>query len=177
MEETPYKILRPDIQTGDAALWIGNDLKSRLIRLFTKYSHASLIVILEGVVYLVESIGSGLELRRLSKRIAEYNGEVFLFKPDGMTEQQRETIRKFAIFECSEGKRYDFRTFFRLILGKASQDAAKFICSEFVWEAWIQAGFVERTKYAPTPAGLVEMVKGKITKIEKETLINVLPLI
>ncbi len=167
-----YKTARPHIVTGDAILWKGNGIISRLIRLWTPYSHASLVVRLrvseklQERVFLVEALSTGLELRLLSKRLENYRGEAFWFHID-TTAEQKLSILEFALTKCASGIRYDFGSIIKNMLGRVSLDAHQYFCSEFVFHAWKQASLVSpHIAVAPRPGDLLGLLPGIITKIE-----------
>jgi hypothetical protein len=167
-----YNELRPMIKTGAVVLWKGNGLISRAIRLKTEYSHISIVVRfadkgLDQRVFIVESLGSGLELRYLSKRVQEYNGDCWIYHTD-ITDNQRGIIRAFALKEVSEAKSYDYKTFWKLLIGRASQEMSSYICSEFVKQCFIEAKVVKDDGTAPYPVDLLGLVPGILrqTKIE-----------
>ena len=154
-------------------LWKGNDLLGRAIRMFSTFSHASLIVRLEQYqglkdrVFLVEALATGLELRLMSERIKDYNGEVFVFTPSGLGTTQQASIRDFALVECAKGIPYDYGSLFANILGHVSEDCRKLFCSEFVWLAWLQARLVTPTlgNKAPRPGDIPKWANGILDEI------------
>ncbi len=167
-----YSVARPHITTGDAILWKGNSIISRLIRFWTPYSHASLVIrlkISEGLqerVFLVEALSTGLELRLLSKRLANYNGEAYWFHIN-TTEKQRLSILEFALTKCASGIKYDFGSLVKNMLGRVSMDAHRYFCSEFVFHTWKQANLVTPfLTVAPRPGDLPGLLAGVITKIK-----------
>lgn len=166
-----YQALRQDIKSGDCILWQGNGLLSRLIMLYGGYSHASLVVRLDEYdglkdrIFLVEALPSGLELRLASKRIEEYNGCAFHFRPDGITDKQRETAACIALDACAKGIKYDFGSLIRNALARVNINVRTFFCSEFVWWVWEGIGLVERRKTAPRPGDLPRLVEGVLTSI------------
>lgn len=167
-----YRSVRPHVVTGDAILWKGRSLVARMIRLWTPFNHASLVVrlqrydTLEQRVFLVEALASGLELRLLSKRLENYDGEAFWFHVE-MTEEQRSQILDFALTTCASGIPYDYESLFKNILGRVSADATKYFCSEFVFDAWVHAGvtYYPPSGSAPRPGDIPNWVKGVFMKI------------
>jgi hypothetical protein len=172
----PYKNIRNHVSTGDAILWKGNSLLARLIRLWTPFNHASLVLrfqrydTLEQRVFLVEALETGLELRLLSKRLEHYDGEAFWFHID-MTEEQRTKILDFALTKCASGIPYDYESLFKNMLGRVSADAARYFCSEFVFDAWVNAGVTQYppSGVAPRPGDIPKWVKGILTGITHES--------
>ena len=167
-----YEDMRPKIQTGDAILWKGEGLISKLIMLWTPYSHASLVVRLreyEGLkkrVFLVEALNDGLELRLLSERLKEAGKAYWLSV--GMTTAEVLKSREHALVECARAVPYDYQSLFKNIFGRVSNDARQYFCSEFVWINWIQSGRIPPEKMklaAPRPGdlpGLIGRVEERI---------------
>jgi hypothetical protein len=156
----PYESLRPCLRTGHVILWRGGSFLSRAIRLFSEYSHASLVVRLfeeEGGrqrVYLVEALETGLELRHLSRRLAGYDGQARVWMPDVRPFQQA-FLKTWAADRCADGVRYDYRSLFRNILCRVSCDAGRYFCSEFAWAGLVAAGVVRATPQAPRPGDII----------------------
>jgi hypothetical protein len=171
MTPTPYSMLRPQMSTGDAILWQGEGLISGVIRKWSKFSHASLVVQFRRghrkKVFLVEALPSGLELRSLSDRLISYQGRAFLYHTRALP-FKRDKMWEFAISHCAKGMPYDYRGLLNNMFGRVSSDAAKFFCSEFVWAAWVHAGYVEATEKAPRPGDLPEwdFYRGELTEID-----------
>jgi uncharacterized protein YycO len=157
-----YDAIRPRLTTGCAVLWKGNGLLSRAIRLFSEFSHASLIVRLDEYqglkdrVFLVEALATGLELRLLSERITGYDDEIDIFTPRGLGLDQQDAVRDFALVQCAKGVPYAYGSLFANILGHVCEDAHKYFCSEFVWAAWLTARVVTRRpdNTAPRPGDI-----------------------
>jgi hypothetical protein len=167
-----YDAARPLIRTGDCILWKGNNLLSRTIRMFSEYSHASLVVRLAEYeelrerVYLVEALGSGLELRALSQRIKEYDGEAYLFQPSILTSKHEAKIRQIALDDCASGIRYDYGGLFGNLFGHVPQDAKRYFCSEHVWRCWQAAGLVPVARTAPRPGDIPVWKSGTLIRLE-----------
>lgn len=170
--ELKYKDLRSNIKTGDCILWQGESLLSRVIRYFSEYSHASLVIRLneyEGLkdrVFLVEALSYGLKLKLLSERIRDYDGKVFHFEVP-LEIDERDRIRAFSLIKCAEGIPYDYHSLFWNALGRVNMDAKRYFCSEFVWAAWRAVGFVGQVGTAPRPGDIPKWVKGKLARIEE----------
>ena len=170
-----YDELRPMMRTGDAILWEGSGLLSWLIRRWSKYSHASLIVRMErygdlrDTVFLVEALATGLELRRLSQRLEGYAGKAFWFQPSDLTTWQRDMIRSEALKACGAGIGYDYKSLFRNILGHVSMNARSYFCSEFVWDMWVRVKALftyGQENRAPRPGDIESWVAGRTEEIE-----------
>ena len=156
-----YAVLRPCLRTGHVILWRGNGLLGRAIRLFSEYSHASLVVrLFKGEerrqrVYLVEALESGPQLRHLSKRLAGYDGVAHVWMPATLTPLRQAAIKPWAMDRCADGEGYDFLGLFRNILCRANADARRYFCSELVWAAMVNAGMVPATPKAPRPGDII----------------------
>jgi hypothetical protein len=147
-----YAAFRPWLATGTVILWRGEDLLGRAIRCFTEFSHASLVVRSldpdhAELVFLVEALATGLELRLLSERIQGYDGRVFAFQPEGLTDDVQGRIKSYALDECGRGVRYNYAGLFANILGRVSETAHRFFCSQFASMALENAGINRFVSY------------------------------
>lgn len=171
MSRMDYHSLRPKICTGDVILWQGNSLVSRLIRQWSTFSHASLVIRFRrghrNRVFLVEALSKGLVLRSLSSRLEKYNGKAF-WQHVRATPEERGRAWAFAINACSRDIPYDYGSLFRNIFGRVSSNARKYFCSEFVWCALVASGIVQdREGKAPRPGDLPSWIgSGTITEIK-----------
>lgn len=167
---TTYESIRPQLKTGHVVLWQGNGLISRLIRLRSRFSHASLVVRLEmdGLgerLWLVEALAEGVVLRILSKRLASYDGKAFILQP-AASDGERRAILDFAMTTCGCGVRYDYRSLLRNILGRVSTDASRYFCSELVFDAYRHAQpWRGATTTAPTPGDLPQFLGGGLVEV------------
>lgn len=170
-----YPAIRPWLSTGTVILWQGNDLLGRAIRMFSQFSHASLIVRdLDPEncdrVFLVEALATGLELRLLSERIQGYNGRVFAFQAQGIIPETQARIKSFALKECGRGVPYNYEGLFANILGYVSEGCHKFFCSEFAAMALEQAGIARHPAYrngeAARPGDIPVWFGGSLREIE-----------
>lgn len=170
-----YPVLRPWLTTGAVILWQGRSLLSRAIRLFTPYSHASLVVrglddLDRNRVFLVEALETGLELRLLSERVKGYNGRVFAFRPYGLTKSAQGRVKSFAIDQCARGIRYDYKGLLANIFGRVSEDARRYFCSEFAALALEQAGVYRSAPFlgfhAARPGDIPKWFVGETREIE-----------
>ena len=163
--------IRHKIKSGHIILWKGEGLISRIIRLFSEYSHASLVVRLDRYkglkdrVFLIEALATGLEPRLLSKRLKHYKGEAFILVPDDITDEVAEKITVLALEKCAEHVKYDFKSLVKNIFGRVSLSARQFFCSEWVWWVRVKLG-LSKNSVAPRPADLPKLIPGKIYKLE-----------
>lgn len=163
--DQPYIQVRERIRTGDAILWRSHGWMPSLIRLWSDYTHSSLVVRLdeyEGLhdrVFLVEALPRGLTLTLLSKRLAETEGGAWLFQPEGLGEPQIDKLRVSALVNVALQVRYDFKGLLENMLGRVSMDARRYFCSEHVWHEWNQAGVL--TPAVLTDIGARQHAEGK----------------
>ena len=146
-----YLKQRPYIKTGDAILWSGTGVISRLIQFFSKgkFNHVSLVMrfpiddqALRDRVFLLEALEMGIDLNTLSGRLKYYKGEAWHF-PLKCSDEQRYKIREWALINCDE--KYDYGSLFRNIFGRVSLDAKRFFCSEYYIAACVYAGVIDTT--------------------------------
>ncbi len=153
----PYERARQRMATGDVILWKGNGLISRAIRLWTPFSHASLVLRLKEFKglkdrrFLLEALASGIELRLLSRRLNGYKGEAWWFPLLDEYQGKRAEIAAWALNQV--GKGYDYGSLIRNMLGRVNADARSYFCSEFVFLAYKRAGIVRGVK-APRPGDI-----------------------
>lgn len=155
-------------ETGDCLLWRGNGLVSRLILLWTDYSHASLVVRLAQCgnrPFIVEATLPEVEFRDAVKRVKEYKGKVFLFKPKWISQRMRECIVQAAMETVAQGVPYDLKSLFANILGRVNVDAHAYFCSEFVWDIYTKCGVVRGGTKAPRPGDIPRLMRGDLYEI------------
>lgn len=184
MEEC--KNVRQQIQTGDCVLTKGSGVVSKLIRLFTDFSHAMLVIKfdeydnLEDRIFLLEASSRGNRFVLLSDVIDTYSGEKFLFKPNNKSDDIKSNIQEESLLQVSSQKKYDYSGLFRNIFGRISLDADEFFCSELVWYMWLKTGLLDsksnltetglnklNQNKAPRPGDIPKWVHGKLMKISK----------
>jgi len=165
-----YGQIRPFIQTGSCILWRGNSVVSKLIRWKSDITYASLCVRLdkykglEGRVFLVEALGSGLQLRLLSERLKGYDGNAYFLNMDIPVDCQPK-LREFALVACGKNIPYDYGGLFANVFGYVSLDIKAYFCSEFIWKAWEHIGMVDKKHQAPRPDDLMKWTNATLTKI------------
>jgi hypothetical protein len=182
MEEYSYMDYRDHIKTGSCLLVKGTRPVSRIIRIFTKYSHAGLVLRLDRYtnlrqrVFVSESLMKGTILTLLSIRVNE-EAECFLFEPENLTPEISENIAQSSIVNAAARIKYDFPGLFANFFGRVNMTLERFFCSSYVWHEWVvngiltperltQEGFeaLEKNK-APRPGDLPNWIKGKLIKI------------
>jgi hypothetical protein len=173
MKSLTYSELRPLLITGAIVLWKSPGIIPWLIRQWSEYSHASLIVRLDDYVelkdrvWLVEALAQGISLGILSKELEGYKGEAFVLIPE-LNIHQQSIIRQFALNECGERVDYDFFGLFANVFGRISFDVRKYICSEFCYQAMVECGQCPVMNQAPRPGDLPIWVGGTLYKIKPE---------
>ncbi|MFW6377625.1 MAG: hypothetical protein ACOCZ5_03160 [bacterium] len=134
-----YQYIRENLKTGDCILTKGNGIISRIIRLFTEYSHAYIVVRpqkykeLEDRVFLLEAQATGVRFVLLSNLVQTYNGQIDIFKPRHMRKEMRDKITIEAIISSASTIKYNFKGLFANLLGRTSTSLEQFFCSELVW--------------------------------------------
>lgn len=150
-----YSEAKDYMQTGDMLFWHGHNLLGKAIQVFSKgeFNHASMIIRLgdcEGLNtdrrFHTEAIGKGVLPNLISRKIVEYDGEVWWcqLKPEW------ESVRPAIALRLAEwwGVNYDFGSLFKNAISRVSADANKLFCSELCWLALGLDG------KAPTPVEL-----------------------
>lgn len=164
---TDYKAVRDRFQTGDCVLTKGNGLISRIIRLWTEYSHAYIVVRperykgLEDRVFMLEAMQTGVRMVLLSDILKKYRGRIDLFKPAGKTpEIEKEIVINSFVAAASQIK-YDFGGLFANVLRRTSVTIDSYFCSELVWVKWLKAGLISMNSYNLTMQGVIGLTHGK----------------
>ena len=102
-----YDSVRSNIKNGDILMYKGRSFSSRVIQFVTrsKYSHAGLAAWWKDRLMVLEAVGHGVIVTRLSANVAHYNGDVELFTAiEEIPEPEREQMVHFAQEEL--GKEY-----------------------------------------------------------------------
>ncbi len=186
MDVRSYDQVRPLLRSGDCVLWRSRGLVPWIIQRFTEYSHAALVVRLdeyEGLrdrVFLVEAVGSGVELRLLSERLPrDGRGRAYVFQPQTLRGYSQDWIRAEALTLAARGVGYDFKGLFGNLLGRVSTDAQRYFCSELVWNKWHKAGVLRannlrpegvealRRGKAPRPGDIPDWMRGDTTEVTR----------
>lgn len=150
-----YEINRDQMKTGDLLLWRSNSVLGSLIRYFSKgiVNHASILIRLESFegitkrVFTSEALEHGIVLNILSKRMEEFDGDVWWYplKPEWEIERKRIGERAFEYL----GVGYDYGSLFKNAICRVSAEASKLFCSEYYYICLGQNG------KAPTPQDLI----------------------
>lgn len=149
-----YNAVKNDMATGDLLQWKSNSLIGALIRWRTKaaVNHSSLVLRLaeyEGLErrrYTTEALEHGTVLNLLSRRIEQFDGELWWLPLKDDWNEKRQGIGEKAL--AMIGIPYDYGSIVRQIFGGVSTDARALFCSEYAAIAYGIEGS------APTPADM-----------------------
>jgi hypothetical protein len=139
------------LKTGDVLQWSSNNIIGRAIKLWTrgKFSHTGVVIRLPEIDsadkrrWTIEAVGKGVSLNYLSKRLEQFNGEVWAYP---VKEQYRGyALEATAWIVEHVGTPYDTPGLFANLVRKVSADAKMLYCSEAVFLGW---------KYAVALSGL-----------------------
>ena len=159
MNLNKYKQVKHLMKTGDAIQWRSKGaMVGWLIRFFShgKFNHSSLVIALreygnlKNRRFILEAVGE-IELRILSKRLEEYNGEVWWYPLKDEYNECRDKIGEWALLQI--GVDYDYGGVIRQVVGRISADVKKLWCSEFCFFAWVFGGIPLKGK-APRPTDI-----------------------
>lgn len=168
--EINYTAVKDRMKTGDPLLWISNSVIGWLIRLKKAEppparhpelppdfnpNHVSSVIRLaefEGLErrrFCLEALEHGYVLNLLSRRLAEFDGEVWWFPLGAEWDIRRTEIGERILSYV--GIKYDYGSLFKNLLGHVSSDARRLFCSEAFY---MSLGF---TGKAPRPNELPSM--------------------
>jgi hypothetical protein len=152
-----YAGIRGGIRDGDILLFRGKSWLSRMICRVTRspYSHAAIVTWWNDRLMVLEAVGKGVVVSRMSIVVNQYSGKIDLWTTD-MGLARAEVIRA---AQRLLGKRYSpyklIRNLARLVLGRPRHDEADpeappedFVCSEFVSRVW-RAGGIDLVQDSP----------------------------
>jgi hypothetical protein len=155
---TLYEKYRGEMKTGDCLLYRSNEILGKLIRVFSRgFNHAGLVLRLdeyqgkENRVWTMEALGHGVVLNFLSRKLADYNGEVWWYPLLPVYNDKRQATGEFACIQA--GTPYDYGSLFKNIAARVSANARKLFCSELVFLAWRYA-LIAFGKTAPRPGDI-----------------------
>ena len=152
-----YAGIRRGIRDGDILLFRGKSWLSRMICRITRspYSHAAIVAWWDERLMVLEAVGKGVVVSRMSVVVNQYSGKIDLWTTD------RDLARAEVIRAAQRlfGKRYSpyklIRNLARLVLGRPRHDEADpeappedFVCSEFVSRVW-RAGGIDLVQDSP----------------------------
>lgn len=151
-----YAGIRRGIRDGDILLFRGKSWLSRMICRITRspYSHAAIVAWWDERLMVLEAVGKGIVVSRMSVVVNHYSGKIDLWTTDrdlGRAEVIRAAQRLL-------GRRYSpyklIRNLARLVLGPRHDEAdpeappEDFVCSEFVSRVW-RAGGIDLVQDSP----------------------------
>lgn len=152
-----YAGIRGKIRDGDILLFRGKSWLSRVICRVTgsPYSHAAIVAWWNERLMVLEAVGKGVVVSRMSIVVNQYSGKVELWTTD-------EKLARAEVIRAAQrllGKRYSpyklIRNLQRLVFGRPRHEEADpdappddFICSEFVSRTW-RAGGIDLVGDAP----------------------------
>lgn len=156
-----YTDLRHKIQTGDLIFWSGTSITARAIKWWTKshVNHVSTVVRIphfKGLynrVFIVEALGSGLELRLLSERMRQHPDDRVYWMHLPLDAMQRSTIGGGCISDVSFGYGYDFRGVLGYVFRFLPQNVKRYYCSEHAHDKLVDADYIDPMP-KPSPAAL-----------------------
>ena len=167
MIRTNYERVRDEMKPGDLIAFGGMGWISRIIKFKTRshVSHVGVVLNIDdhGRVMVMESTSlngkKGVQINRLSKRVAEYNGHMWWF-PMSIDSRKSFNINNFWKFMwAQDGKKYDkWQAIFSATLPHAKEDFGKMFCSELVAGAYEKSGVLPSINASEvTPDDLLHM--------------------
>jgi len=152
-----YSSIREQMKTGDLLQWKSNSIIGSLIRWKTKstVNHSSLVLRIpeyqgkEKRVWTTEALEHGTVLNLLSRRIDEFDGELWWFPLKDEWHPKCEMIGEYALKMI--GLPYDYKSIVKQIVGRVSADARALFCSEYCYLAY---GFEGK---APNPGEMPKL--------------------
>jgi len=161
---TKYHEIRPQMRVGDAISWKGKGLISGAISLWSHRTHVSAVFKpfdFEGDpnrITILEAWENEFNLRALSKRLQDYNGEAYYHQLRPELDEYREDIAKylFAII----GTPYDYHGLIWNMFGLVKACEDKLFCSEAVGYSLMQIPIKALKQYLPHN-DLLSLISGK----------------
>jgi hypothetical protein len=148
---TLYNSIRDQMKTGDLLQWKSNSVVGALIRWRTDsiFNHSSLVLRLseyEGLErrrFTTEALENGSVLNFLSRRLEQFDGEVWWYPLKDDWNDKRQAVGETALSLI--GIPYDYKSIAAQIFGSVSTDSRALFCSEY---CYISYGFEGK---APNP--------------------------
>lgn len=145
-----YRQYRDKLQTSDLLEWRSESLLGTLIRARTgqKVNHTGAVFrynLLDGDPedihrYTGEALGNGFDLNLLSRRLTDFNGEVYWLPLKSKYNGYRSKIATHLIE--LEGVRYDYFSILKNIRRNVKIDNKRVFCSEAVHIALVKSGLL-----------------------------------
>ena len=149
-----YPGLRPALQSGDVVTFDGDTLLGMAIRHFAgRGSHTAMVLRIANVperIFLLEALEHGLTLTRMSKRISNYRGRVYVTKAPSTT-YQRQAIVEIALNMLGAQVKYDYLSLFLNAMHRVPVRMDHGYCTESVQYILTQAGVMEPQPLAMVP--------------------------
>jgi hypothetical protein len=161
---TLYYKYREQMRTGDSLLYKTDGKIPSMIRWFTEFNHAGLVLHFEDNfnnsmpescdrVWTFEAGASGVKSVYLSDKLGDTHGKVYWYPlKDEFSYAQRMLVSEYASMQ--RGTKYDFSSLFRNILGRVSANAREFFCSELNYLAYVYARMIPEIDKAPRPGDI-----------------------
>jgi hypothetical protein len=145
------------MKTGDLLQWKSNSIIGAAIRWKTKsiVNHSSLVLKLieyegdEKRRFTTEALERGIILNYLSRRLEQFDGEVWWYPLKDDQDNNRGRIGTIALSLI--GIPYDYQSIFRQVFGSVSVDARRLFCSEYCYLAYGFSGI------APAPGDMPKL--------------------
>ncbi len=156
-----YYKYRPRIETGDIIEMASNTLIGGAIRLVTgkPVNHTAVAIRLgqyySNRVFLLEALEMGITLNFLSRRIAEFSGDVYWLPLKKEHELSRPLIGREALGYVGVG--YDYLSIAKQLIGRVSADARRLFCSEHAYLSLLRAGLPVKREKVPVPGEMVDL--------------------
>lgn len=152
-----YLELKDQMKTGDLLQWRSNSVIGALIRWKTDstVNHSSLVLRLteyEGLErrrFTTEALSNGTVLSLLSRRLEQFDGEVWWHPLIDSWNEKRQAIGEAALSLI--GIPYDYQSIADQVFSKVSADAQSLFCSEYCFLAY---GFKGQ---APAPGDMIRL--------------------
>jgi len=134
-----YIAVKDQMKTGDLLQWRSRSIIGALIRWRTKseVNHSSLVIRLseyEGLErrrFTQEALEHGVVLNLLSRRLAQFSGEVWWLPLKDEWNEKRQGIGEMAL--SYTGIPYDYQSIADQIIGKVFSDTKELFCSELCY--------------------------------------------
>jgi hypothetical protein len=157
MKIDKYNEVKGEMKTGDLLQWKSNSIIGAAIRWKTNsfVNHSSLVLKLEdyeGIEkrrFTTEALEHGIILNYLSRRLEQFDGEVWWYPLKEDDHKYRDRIGEIALSLI--GVPYDYKSIFRQVFGAVSTDARRLFCSEYCYLAYGFSGV------APTPGDMPKL--------------------
>ena len=159
-----YDMMRPNMRTGDLVEFSGRSLLDATIQWRTGYdvNHTAIVLCMKTAdfgaaehVLILEATPFGVRLSRLSRRLESYRGSAFWVPLRSEWNSRRDVICAAAM--SYEGRRYDYGSLARNLIGRVSAKADAMFCSELAFVALRDAGLPVGDGPVPVPGEISAM--------------------